>query len=311
MTETLNIIAPVFFLIACGYGAAKTGLIGRDGTKALNDFVLYFCIPPLLFRTMQTVDLSATSPTGVWSAYYAAAAIVWAMVAVIAPRVKDLGDAGGSSTAFASTFGNLGMMGLSIAYLAYGEEGLIIAALIIAIHAASHWLAGTLWAEFANRQRGVDVAKVARGVFVSLVKNPVLLALAAGALWNASGWTMPIIGERIIDLGGDAAIPAGLFALGLAVAGYPLRGNLAGVATIMALKMAAFPLIAFALAAFVFHLPPRETALVTIFAALPTGMNPYLFAAKFNASVAAVSGAIALGVIASAATIPLVLWLVR
>jgi predicted permease len=233
------------------------------------------------------------------------------MVAVIAPRVKGLGDAGGSSTAFASTFGNLGMMGLSIAYLAYGEEGLIIAALIIAVHAASHWLAGTLWAEFANRQRGVDVAKVAGGIVISLVKNPVLLALAAGALWNASGWTMPIIGERIIDLGGDAAIPAGLFALGLAVAGYPLRGNLAGVATIMALKMAAFPLIAFALAAFVFHLPPRETALVTIFAALPTGMNPYLFAAKFNASVAAVSGAIALGVIASAATIPLVLWLVR
>jgi hypothetical protein len=311
MTETLNIIAPVFFLIACGYGAAKTGLIGRDGTKALNDFVLYFCIPPLLFRTMQTVDMSATSPTGVWSAYYAAAAIVWAMVAVIAPRVKGLGDAGGSSTAFASTFGNLGMMGLSIAYLAYGEEGLIIAALIIAVHAASHWLAGTLWAEFAKRQRGVDVARVAGGIVISLVKNPVLLALAAGALWNASGWTMPIIGERIIDLGGDAAIPAGLFALGLAVAGYPLRGNLAGVATIMALKMAAFPLIAFALAAFVFHLPPRETALVTIFAALPTGMNPYLFAAKFNASVAAVSGAIALGVIASAATIPLVLWLVR
>lgn len=311
MSDILDIIVPVFFLIACGYAAAKAGLIGREGTKAMNDFVLYFCVPPLLFRTMQTVDLAASEPTGVWSAYYAAAAIVWVIVALIAPRVKGLGDAGGSSAAFASTFGNLGMMGLSIAYLAYGEEGLIIAALIIAVHAASHWLAGTLWAEFANRKRGVDVIRTTRGIALSFVKNPVLLALAAGALWNASGWTMPVIGERIVALGGDAAIPAGLFALGLAVAGYPLRGNLAGVGTIMALKMAAFPLIAWALAAFVFQLPPRETALVTIFAALPTGMNPYIFAVKFNASVAAVSGAIALGVIASAATIPLALWLLR
>jgi predicted permease len=120
---------------------------------------------------------------------------------------------------------------------------------------------------------------------------------------------MPVIGERIIALGGDAAIPAGLFALGLAVAAYPLRGNLQGVATIMALKMAVFPLIAWLLASFAFNLEPRETALVTLFAALPTGMNPYLFAVRYNASVAAVSGAIALGVIASAATIPLVLWL--
>ncbi len=308
MNDTLNVIAPVFFLIACGYGAAKAGLISRGGARGLNDFVLYFCVPPLLFRTMQSVDLSV-SASGVWSAYYSAAAIVWAVVVLAARRVKGLGDAGGSAAAFASTFGNLGMMGLSIAYLAFGDEGLITAALIIAVHSASHWFFGSLWAEFANAKRGVNLAKVTGGVLISLAKNPVVLSLAAGAIWNVSGLVMPVIGERIIALGGDAAIPAGLFALGLAVAAYPLRGNLQGVATIMALKMAVFPLIAWLLASFAFNLEPRETALVTLFAALPTGMNPYLFAVRYNASVAAVSGAIALGVIASAATIPLVLWL--
>ena len=309
MTDTLNVIAPVFTLIAAGYAAAKGGLISRDGAKGLNDFVLYFCVPPLLFRTMQSVDLSV-SASGVWSAYYAAAAAIWVLVAIIARRVRGLDEAGGAATAFAATFGNLGMMGLSIAYLAYGDEGLIIAALIIAVHAASHWFFGTLWAELANRQTGVNLAQIAGGVLISLLKNPIVLALAIGALWNAGGLTMPVIGERIISLAADAAIPTGLFALGLAVAAYPLRGNLPGVATIMALKMALFPLIAWLLASYALQLPPRETAMVTIFAALPTGMNPYLFAVKFNASVAAVSGAIAIGVIASALTIPIVLWLV-
>ncbi|WP_375205256.1 AEC family transporter [Hyphococcus sp.] len=309
MTAILSVVAPVFFIIACGYAAAKTGLIGRDGAKGLNDFVLYFCVPPLLFRTMQSVEIGH-SATSVWSAYYAAAGIVWLTVLFVANRIDGLGDAGGSATAFASTFGNLGMMGLSIAYLSFGEEGLIIAALIIAVHAASHWFLGTLWAELANRERGVDLVKVTRSVLISLIKNPVVLALAAGALWNWSGLTMPGPGQRIIDLGGDAAIPTGLFALGLAVAAYPLRGNMPGVAAIMILKMAVFPVIAWALASLVFHLPPRETALVTIFAALPTGMNPYLFAVKFNASIAAVSGAIALGVILSAVTVPFVMWLV-
>ena len=309
MFEILNVIAPVFFIIACGYSASKFGLIGRDGAKGLNDFVLYFCVPALLFRTMQSVDITG-SASGVWSAYYAAAAIIWFVVLIGARRVKGLGEAGGAATAFASTFGNLGMMGLSIAYLAYGEEGLLIAALIIAVHAASHWFFGTLWAELSHRNRDVNLIKTTGGVLVSLAKNPVVLALAAGALWNASGLTMPAIGARIIELGGDAAIPTGLFSLGLAVAAYPLRGAIPGVVTIMALKMIAFPAIAWFLAAHVMDLPPRETALVTIFAALPTGMNPYLFAVKENASLAAVSGAIAAGVILSAATIPFVLWLV-
>ena len=78
MAEILNVIVPVFFIIACGYAAAKTELIAPAGTKGLNDFVLYFCVPPLLFRTMQSVDV-AHSATGVWSAYYTAAAIIWLM----------------------------------------------------------------------------------------------------------------------------------------------------------------------------------------------------------------------------------------
>lgn len=309
MTAILSIVAPVFFLIACGYAAAKTGLINREGAKGLNDFVLYFCVPPLLFRTMQSVDMTA-SATGVWSAYYLAAGIVWLVVLTGVRRVKGLDEAGGAATAFASTFGNLGMIGLSIAYLSFGEEGLIIAAMIIAVHAASHWFFGSLWAELANREENIDVIKVTRGVFISFAKNPVVLSLAAGAIWNASGFDMPAIGARIVALGGDAAIPTGLFALGLSVAAYPLRGNLTGAAAIMALKMAVFPFIAWTLAHYAFQLPPREIALVTIFAALPTGMNPYLFAVKFNASIAAISSAIALGVIASAASLPFVMWLV-
>lgn len=310
MTDILNVIAPVFCLIACGYLASKAGLIGREGAKGLNNFVFYFCIPPLLFRTMQTVDMTGAAPLGLWGAYYTGAAIVWIVIALAARRVRGLGGAGGAAAAVASTFGNLGMMGLSISYLAFGEEALIVAALIIAIHAATHWFLGSLWAELARRQSGVNVAKIAGGVFVSLIKNPIVLGLLIGAAWNAGGLTMPVVGQRLIDLAGDAAIPAGLFALGLTLAGFPLRGNLIGVATIIALKMAAFPLVVWTLAAFVFHLPPRETAMVALFAALPTGMNAYLFAAKFDAAVAAVSGAIALGVVLSAATIPFVLWLV-
>jgi malonate transporter len=309
MHDLVTVIAPVFVLIVAGWLAARARLISPEGAQGLNDFVLYFCVPPLLFRTLQTVELGAASPLGIWSAYYTAVAIIWVIVAVGIRRLPGLGSAGGSATAFAATFGNLGMMGLAIAYLAFGEEGLITAALIIAIHAANHWFFATLWAELSMHHQRVDVVAVARGVALSLLKNPIVLSLIVGFAWNASGLTMPATGERIIALAGDAAIPAGLFALGLAIAAYPLRGNLMAIGVIIALKMLVFPVIAWSLAYYVFRLPARETSLVALFAALPTGMNAYFFALKFNAGVPAVTGAIAIGVLLSALTIPLVMWL--
>ncbi len=309
MPDLLTVILPVFVLIFAGFVAARVRLISADGAKGLNDFVLYFCIPPLLFRTMQTVSLDAGSTLRVWGVYYSAVAIIWVIVALGARRVPGLGAVGGAGTAFAATFGNLGMIGLAIAYLAFGDEGLVTAALIIAIHSANHWFFCTLWAEFALRGKGVAPLAVGASVVMTLLKNPIVLALLAGAAWNASGLTMPAVGERLIALAGDAAIPAGLFALGLAVAAYPMRGNLAGIGTLIGLKMVVFPLTAWALAEFVFSLPARETGLVALFAALPTGMNAYFFSIKFDAGVAAVTGAIALGILLSAVSIPLVLWL--
>ncbi|MEQ8936183.1 MAG: AEC family transporter [Amphiplicatus sp.] len=310
MTSILDVIFPVFFLIAAGYAAAKTSLFDEGGRKGLNDFTLYFCLPSLLFRTMQAVDLGVAEPWGIWGAYFLAAIAIWLSVALAFRRVPGLGDAGGAGTAFASTFGNVGMMGLSIAYLRFGEEGVVAGAMIVAIHASTHWLAGTLWAEWAQRGRNVAVLPMVGGVLVSLAKNPIVLSLALGAAWNAAGLRMPAGAENVIGLLGDAAVPVGLFALGMAVAAYPIRGALPGVATILALKMIALPLAAWALSAYVFSLPPLQAAVVTLFAALPTGVNPYLFSSRFNASTPAVSGAIALGVMVSIVTIPLVLFLV-
>ncbi|MGE0409687.1 MAG: AEC family transporter [Amphiplicatus sp.] len=309
MIDTFNAVFPVFILIAFGYAAARRTLFTAEGARNLNSFAHNFGVPALLFRTLQAGELGAPAPWGVWGAYYLAAALVWILIAVFLRRRRGLGEAGGAATAVASTFGNVGMMGLSVAYLAYGEAGVVVAAMVIAIHTAVHWLIGSLWAEWANRGEGVSLPKTLASVFVSLVKNPIVVALALGAAWKAGGLVMPAFAGRFIDLLADAAVPVGLFALGLSVAAYPLRDNIASVATIIALKMVLFPLLAGALSVFVFRLAPMEATLVTLFAAMPTGVNAYLFATRFEASVPAVSGAIALGVTLSVATIPLILWL--
>jgi malonate transporter and related proteins len=47
-----------------------------------------------------------------------------------------------------------------------------------------------------------------------------------------------------------------------------------------------------------------------LFAAMPTGTNAYIFAAQYKRLVNPVSGAVALGTLLAAVTLPLVVWVV-
>ena len=47
------------------------------------------------------------------------------------------------------------------------------------------------------------------------------------------------------------------------------------------LKLVAMPLVAWATAAFVFHLSPAETLIVTVLAALPTAQNVFNYAQRY------------------------------
>lgn len=57
-------------------------------------------------------------------------------------------------------------------------------------------------------------------------------------------------------------------------------------------------------------LPPVAAGVVVLFAAMPTGANAYIFAAQYQQLVNPVSGAVALGTVLAALTLPVVVTLV-
>lgn len=308
MNAIATTVVPVFALIALGYGAARLGLLDPRGVTGLHSFVFLFAIPALLFRTAMKVDMGAAAPWRLWGAFFAAAAIVWVLAVLVSPKIPSLSPVGGAAAAIASSFGNLVMMGIPLSYAHYGEAAVVPAALIVAIHAPVHWFFATLRAEWAARGGG-SLAATLKELVVSLARNPIVMALFSGLLWGATGIGLHPVADRTISLLGQAGVPAALFALGLSLASYGLRGNIRGLSVILILKMAVFPLVAAVLAFKVFALTPILAGVVVLFACLPPGANAYLFATRYNASVAPVSGAIATGTVAALFSVSLVLWL--
>ena len=58
-------------------------------------------------------------------------------------------------------------------------------------------------------------------------------------------------------------------------------------------------------------LPPLAPGVIVLFAAMPTGANAYIFAAQYQRLVNPVSGAVALGTLLAAVTLPVVVIMVR
>src|SRR4051812_43162518 len=150
--------------------------------------------------------------------------------------------------------------------------------------------------------QGASIAAAVRRTAAGLVRNPLMIAIAVGALWRATGLPLPGFAKAIVDMLGQAAPPAALFAMGMSVNRYGVLGDARPALVIVAAKLLLLPLAVYAAATWVFGLPPLWVGVATVFAAMPTGINAYLFATRYQVGVAATSSAIALSTAASALT---------
>lgn len=308
MNAILNTVLPVFGMIVLGFAFARTGIIGAEAARGITLFVFNAAIPALLFRTVATIDGSAGAPWGLWLVFFSGLAITWIAAALVSRFIPGLTGGGGASASMAAGFGNLALLGTPLALAHFGPQAAIPLGLILSVHAPLLWFAATFHRELARHSESFSLAVTARELFVSLAGNAIVLALVAGSLWRVTGLGLNPVIDRMLAMLSEAGVPTALFALGLSLAGYSLRGAWSGVAVLIALKMVLMPVLVWLGCRLTPGLPPAWAGVAVLFAAMPTGANAFLFARRNEESVAAVSGAIALGTGLAAVTVSVLLY---
>jgi predicted permease len=207
-----------------------------------------------------------------------------------------------------SAYGNSVMMGIPLAEIFFGTPGLAVATGIIACSAPLYYGVSTflIEARLGNATSPIDLVKE---TLLGILKTPVILAMAAGICFGLTGLEVHPIAERFIDTGAAAAAPTALFALGATLASFKIAGDLAEAGTISALKLVLNPTLAWILATFVFQMPLETVIIVTMMAALPCAVNPFLLASRYDAYSRRASAAIVLSTGISIVSIPVAVWL--
>jgi len=300
MSALLEVILPVFLVIGFGYGARallKTPDILFEGAMG---FAQAFAFPVLLFRGISQLDLGQTFDPFMLTAFYTG--VVAGFFAGLFGARFLFGRAWPDSVAvaFATAFSNGGLLGLPITERAYGVEALSYNFAIIAFHAPFVYLLATTAMEIV-RADGRSVVATVASVVRAMAKNPMLIGIVLGALWNVGGLVMPSPMASAVDLVAGAAIPTALFGLGGILAAYRPEGDLRLVAWIAAVSLLMHPALTYGLG-HAFSLSDGAIRSSVLMAAMAPGVNAYVFASLYGVAKRVAATAVLIGTAASLIT---------
>jgi malonate transporter len=303
----VNVVLPVFALMASGYGAGRLRLLGDAASEALNGFVYWFALPALLFHAMVKVPVAAVFHLPFLAAFGGAFVATYLLGMATSlfftrPSLAHRGLQG-----LSASFANTGYMGIPLYITAFGADRALPAVVATVFTVGIGLVLAIAVTEIGRPGRARR--GVARDLGLALLRNPLLGATAAGLAMSAAGIGLPRPVATYLDLLGATAGPGALFAIGLFLVGKPLAGNLPELAWITVCKLAIQPLIAAWLAFGVFAMDPHWAAAAVIMSALPTGALAFVVAQRYGIYVAGTSTAILSTTAASFVSLSVVLTL--
>jgi malonate transporter len=302
MLSIVITVAPIFILIASGYAAVRFGYLPGGIADALNGFAVKIAVPVLLFRALERLDMAAAFSLPLLVSFYAGAFTCFAVGIVLARKLFRRRPGEAVAVGFSATFSNSVLLGLAIVERSYGTGPLTPAFGIIALHAPMLYAVGIMTMELMRRD-GRPIHETFRVAARSIIANPLMIGILLGAIVNLTGHWLPEPVMASVDMLATAAIPVALVGVGAAMTRYQMKAQLPEAGMVAALSLILHPAIAFTLSHIVFQLPPDAVRAAVTLAAMPPGMNIYLFAVMYDRAVNLAASAFLLATMLSIATV--------
>lgn len=238
--QIFNTIIPIFAVILLGLFARRKGYIPPEFLGPANRLVYYLAIPAMVFSAISKASLKTQFSAAILAFTLAAVLSVFAVawLGAVVGRCRQ-----GTLATFvqSSIHGNLGYIGLAVAFYYLGNEGFVRASIIagfmmilqnllsITVLQLNGGLAGT------NHRWWQVVWKVAG--------NPIILAAILGILFSLLDIVVPVVIDRSLKILSAMALPTALLIIGASLSLKLLRANIKPVLGISLLKLLVLPAV--------------------------------------------------------------------
>lgn len=288
MSGVVAAFAALVSVAVLGYVIGAVRLLRAGDELVLSRLAFYVATPALMFATVSRADLDALFSPVLLTEVVAVVCtqLAFVLVAKLAWR-RSTGQA--TIGALASSYVNAGNLGVPISLYVLGDAALVAPILLFQLLVLTP-------ASFLVLDGG---SRSPRATLLLPLRNPLTVASLLGLALALSGVALPDTVMRPVDLLGGAAVPLALLAYGLSLYGSrqataaPEEAGVAkDIALAAALKAFAQPAVAYLTARFALNLDGTHLLAATLFAALPTAQNIYVYATAYNTGRHLARGAI-------------------
>jgi malonate transporter and related proteins len=291
-------------VIAVGYLAARLKVLGPEVQGALSSTAFYVTNPALLFTVVAGSDIRAAlgvdAPLALLSA--AAVGLLYCLLSFLFFRRPVAETAVG---AMASSYANANNIGIPVSLYAVGTAQHVAPVLLVQLLVLAPFYVTVL-----GLAGGAKISW--KRVLLQPLANPMIIASGLGVLFALTGWGLPELVGKPVDMLAGAAVPMVLLAFGLSLAGRaPLKRDDGRADTVTAtlLKVAGMPVVVWVLGRFVFGLEGQHLLASVIMAALPTAQNVFLFASPYGRGTTVARDVILCTTVLSVGALLAVAWL--
>ncbi len=289
---------PVVLLIATGFLAARLGWIRAVAIKDLSNLVFLLLTPALLFRTMSRVRIEQLDFRPV-AAYFLAVAILFGGTLLVQGFNRRA-----AVLALANTFSNTVMIGIALISLLYGPAGLVTLLTLVSVHSLVLLTSATVVLELAvvhEQTLGSPdaLATAPRHPLVTVLmalKNallhPVPLPIMAGLLLAQTGWQIPAVIDKPLELLANAFGPLALVLVGVTLAYTPVGKHWRQALTLAGVKNLLHPLLVFGLCRLL-GVSGLPMTVMVVASSLPIGANVLLFSQRYQVAEELITASVA------------------
>ncbi|MCC5971835.1 MAG: AEC family transporter [Pararhodobacter sp.] len=298
MQALVDVILPVFLVVAFGYGVTWRGWMSEGTVDGLMSFTQNFAIPCLLFLAIAQLDLGLEFDWRLLTSFYIGAVAGFALGLLGARFLFGRGWEDAIAVGFVCLFSNSLLLGLPITERAYGPDALAANFAIIALHSPFCYMIGITAME-AVRAQGRGVGATLGRVALGMGRNALVIGIALGALVNLTGAPLPGTVWQALELIARAGLPAALFGLGGVLYRYRPEGDLRLIAYACVVSLLVHPAIVWGMGRGL-ALSEAQFRSAVVTAAMAPGVNAYVFANMYGRARRVAASAVLVGTVACA-----------
>ncbi|MFN2358562.1 MAG: AEC family transporter, partial [Desulfotignum sp.] len=242
--QILNTIIPIFSVILLGWIARHKGFIPGQFIGPANRLVFYFAIPAMVFAAIAKGSLKTDFNPVLLGCTLAAVGLSFGMTWIMGLMFQVSRRRFGTFVQ-SSVHGNLGYIGLAVAYYYLGQEGFISASLLIGFIMILQNLLSVFILQFYN---DTDTSPHNAGKILSkIMANPVIISAVTGICFSLTDAALPTVFVRTLDIISGMALPLALLLIGATLNFGVMKNQLALVLPAAGIKLLMVPGMGFVL----------------------------------------------------------------